>query len=58
MKIPSQKKITRKSVVNNGVSNSILADRSKLSKELENLKNKMKEHFRFFDNHSPQLKKR
>ena len=54
MKVPSQKKITRKSIgATIGVSNSILADRSKLSRELENLKNKMKEHFRFFDNHSP-----
>lgn len=26
---------------------------SKLTKEIQYLKNKMKEHFKFFDNHSP-----
>lgn len=35
-----------------------VADKNKIAKELEFLKFKMKEHFRFFDNHSPQLKKR
>ena len=33
-------------------------DKSKVTRELEYLKNMMKEHFRFFDNHSPQLKKK
>lgn len=30
----------------------------KLQKEIEFLKGKMKEHFKFFSNHSPELKKR
>lgn len=33
-------------------------DKSSLSREIQYLKSKMKEHFRFFDNHSPQLKKK
>ena len=31
----------------------MMNDKSKITKELEFIKNKMKEHFRFFDNHSP-----
>lgn len=33
-------------------------DKAKIAKELEYLKNVMKEHFKFFDNNSPQLKKK
>ena len=35
-----------------------VTDKSKITRELEYLKNMMKEHFKFFDNHSPQLKKK
>jgi hypothetical protein len=35
-----------------------VTDKGKVSRELEYLKNMMKEHFRFFDNNSPELKKK
>lgn len=52
------KKGKRKSVNKEGQSSSLAADKTRLMKGMEYLKSRMKEHFKFFDNHSPELKKK